>query len=177
MDAMMNSIGMVAPAAGAVGLLYALILYSQIMKLSTGDAKMTAIGDEIHLGAMTFMSAEYKLLAIFVVVVTGLLIPVKGMDTAIAFVCGAIASGTAGYIGMKAATRSNVRTATAAKDGGIGPALLVAFRGGAVMGLSVASLGLVRLGLFYTMYGTVESYDVISGFSMGASSKSTAESW
>ena len=170
MDMMMNSIGWVAPLAGAVGLVYAFILYTGIMKLSTGDEKMTAIGEEIHLGAMTFMSAEYKLLAIFVVVVAGLLFPVKGMETAIAFVCGAIASGTAGYVGMKAATRSNVRTATAAKDGGIAPALAVAFKGGAIMGLSVASLGLVGLGFFYLMFGTVDSYDVISGFSMGASS-------
>jgi K(+)-stimulated pyrophosphate-energized sodium pump len=155
MDVMMESIGMVAPAAGAVGLIYAMILYSGIMKLSTGDEKMTAIGEEIHLGAMTFMSAEYKLLSIFVVVVAGLLYPVKGVETAIAFVCGAIASGSAGYIGMKAATRSNVRTATAAKEGGIGPALLVAFRGGAIMGLSVASLGLVGLGVFYLCLGSI----------------------
>jgi K(+)-stimulated pyrophosphate-energized sodium pump len=171
MDVMMESIGMVAPAAGAVGLIYAMILYSGIMKLSTGDEKMTAIGEEIHLGAMTFMSAEYKLLSIFVVVVAGLLYPVKGVETAIAFVFGAIASGSAGYIGMKAATRSNVRTATAAKEGGIGPALLVAFRGGAIMGLSVASLGLVGLGVFYFVWGQyVETTGVISGFSMGASS-------
>src|SRR5690606_11193011 len=97
--------------------------------------------------------------------------PVNGVETAIAFVCGAITSGTAGFIGMKAATRSNVRTATAAKEGGIGPALLVAFRGGAVMGLSVASLGLVGLGIFYFLWGQyVDTVGVISGFSMGASS-------
>ena len=171
MEMMINSIGVVAPAAGAIGLIYAMILYSGIMKLSTGDEKMTAIGDEIHLGAMTFMGAEYKLLSLFVLVVAVLLFPVKGMETAIAFVCGAVASGSAGYIGMKAATRSNVRTATAAKEGGIGPALLVAFRGGAIMGLSVASLGLVGLGIFYWLWGQyVETTGVISGFSMGASS-------
>lgn len=171
MSQMMDSIGIVAPVAGGLGLAFAMFLYMGIMRLSTGNEKMTAIGDEIHLGAMTFMKAEYKLLAIFVVVVFGLLIPITNVPTAIAFVFGALTSGTAGFIGMKAATRSNVRTATAAKDGGIGPALLVAFRGGAVMGLSVASLGLVGLGVFYFIWGQyVDSVGVISGFSMGASS-------
>ncbi len=168
---MMDSIGIVAPIAGGLGLVFAMYLYIQIMRLSTGNEKMTAIGDEIHLGAMTFMSAEYKILALFVVVVAGILFPVKGWETSLAFVFGAIASGSAGYIGMKAATRSNVRTATAAKEGGIGPALLVAFKGGAVMGLSVASLGLVGLGIFYMIWGQfIETTGVISGFSMGASS-------
>ncbi len=171
MSQMIDSIGLVAPVAGGLGLAFAMFLYMGIMRLSTGDAKMTAIGDEIHLGAMTFMGAEYKLLAVFVVVVAGILFPVKGWETSLAFFFGALASGTAGYIGMKAATRSNVRTATAAKEGGIGQALLVAFRGGAVMGLSVASLGLVGLGVFYFLWGQyVETTGVISGFSMGASS-------
>ena len=171
MSQMIESIGLVAPVAGGLGLAFAMFLYMGIMRLSTGDAKMTAIGDEIHLGAMTFMGAEYKLLAVFVVVVAGILFPVKGWETSLAFFFGALASGSAGYIGMKAATRSNVRTATAAKEGGIGPALLVAFRGGAVMGLSVASLGLVGLGIFYFLWGQyVSTVGVISGFSMGASS-------
>jgi K(+)-stimulated pyrophosphate-energized sodium pump len=171
MSQMIEQIGIVAPVAGGLGLAFAMFLYAGIMKLSTGDEKMTAIGDEIHLGAMTFMRAEYKLLAIFVAVVTAILFPVKGWETSLAFLFGAITSGTAGFIGMKAATRSNVRTATAAKEGGIGPALLVAFRGGAIMGLSVASLGLVGLGLFYFVWGQyVDTVGVISGFSMGASS-------
>ena len=171
MSQMIESIGLIAPVAGALGLIFALFLYFGIMRLSTGGEKLTAIGEEIHLGAMTFMKAEYKLLAIFVVVVFGLLIPVKGMETAIAFFFGAVTSGTAGYIGMKAATRANVRTANAAQEGGIGPALLVAFQGGAVMGLSVASLGLIGLGIFYYIWGQyLDSVGVISGFSMGASS-------
>lgn len=168
---MIESIGYVAPIAGALGLAFAMFIYVGIMKLSTGDAKMTAIGDEIHLGAMTFMKAEYKLLVVFVVVVFGILVPMKGWETALAFAFGAICSGSAGFIGMKAATRSNTRTATAAQQGGIGPALLVAFRGGAVMGLSVASLGLIGLGIFYAIWGqTVDGVGVVSGFSMGASS-------
>ncbi len=171
MSQMIDSIGMVAPAAGAIGLVFALYLYMTVMRLSTGDAKTTAIGEEIHMGAMTFMKAEYKLLAVFVTVVTVVLGIFIGPETAVAFICGAVASGTAGFVGMKAATRSNVRATTAAKEGGIGPALLVAFRGGAVMGLSVASLGLVGLGIFYFVWGQfVETVGVISGFSMGASS-------
>ncbi len=171
MSQMIEQIGIVAPVAGGLGLVFAMFLYMRNMKLSTGDEKMTAIGEEIHLGAMTFMKAEYRLLAIFVVAVTAILYPVKGWETAVAFLFGAVTSGTAGFIGMKAATRSNVRTATAAKEGGIGPALLVAFRGGAVMGLSVASLGLVGLGVFYFIWGQyVDTVGVISGFSMGASS-------
>jgi K(+)-stimulated pyrophosphate-energized sodium pump len=171
MSQMIESIGIVAPVAGALGLAFAMFLYLGIMKLSTGGVKMTAIGDEIHLGAMTFMKAEYKILSVFVVVVGGLLIPVSGWETALAFFFGAVTSGTAGLIGMNAATRANVRTATAAQEGGIGPALLVAFRGGAVMGLSVASLGLIGLGIFYFVWGQyVSTVGVISGFSMGASS-------
>ena len=171
MSQIIESIGIIAPVAGGLGLVFALFLYLGVMRLSTGDQKMTAIGEEIHLGAMTFMRAEYKLLAVFVIVVFGLLVPVKGWITAVAFLFGALASGTAGFIGMKAATRSNVRTATAAKEGGIGPALLVAFKAGAIMGLSVASLGIVGLGIFYHFWGQyLETTGVISGFSMGASS-------
>ena len=171
MSQMIESIGTIAPIAGAVGLAIAMFFYMRNMSLSTGGEKLTAIGEEIHLGAMTFMKAEYKLLAVFVVVVFGLLFAVMGQATAIAFLFGAIASGTAGLIGMKAATRANVRTANAAQEGGIGPALLVAFRGGAVMGLSVASLGLIGLGIFYHLWGQyVDSVGILSGFSMGASS-------
>jgi K(+)-stimulated pyrophosphate-energized sodium pump len=171
MSQMIESIGTIAPIAGAVGLALAMFFYMRNMSLSTGGEKLTAIGEEIHLGAMTFMKSEYKLLAVFVVVVFGLLFMVMGQETAIAFLCGAVASGTAGLIGMKAATRANVRTANAAQEGGIGPALLVSFRGGAVMGLSVASLGLVGLGIFYHFWGQyVDTVGVLSGFSMGASS-------
>jgi len=173
MAQVIESIGLVAPAVGVFGLGIALMLYFGVMKLSTGGEKLTAIGDEIHLGAMTFMKSEYKLLAFFVVIVAGLLFlkPELGWQTSFAFFCGALTSGGAGFIGMKAATRANVRTATAAKDGGIGAALLVAFKGGAVMGLSVASLGLIGLGLFYFAWGqNVDTVSVISGFSMGASS-------
>lgn len=168
---MLVDIGLVAPAAGFIGLLFALGTYISLVKQPSGNEKMTAIGEQIHLGAMSFLKAEYKILSIFVVIVAGLLFWRFGIDTAVAFVVGAITSGLAGFIGMKAATKTNVRTAAAAKDHGQGKALLTAFRGGAVMGLAVASLGLLGLGVFYFFYGKdPETVGVISGFSMGASS-------
>jgi len=168
---MFSEIGLIAPAAGAVGLVIALVTYMSLLKLSTGTDKMRAIGEEIHIGAMSFLKAEYKILAIFVVVVAGLLFWAFGGPTALAFVSGAVVSGLAGFIGMKAATKTNVRTAAAAKEHGQDKALLTAFNGGAVMGLCVASLGLIGLGLFYHFFGQyVETVGVISGFSMGASS-------
>ncbi len=163
-------IGMLAPIVGVVGLVIALLIYMSLLKLSTGTDKMREIGEEIHLGAMSFLKAEYKILSIFIVVVAGLLFWRFGGPTAIAFMSGAIVSGLAGFIGMKAATKTNVRTAAAAKESGQGKALLTAFNGGAVMGLSVASLGLVGLGIFYYFFGQyVQTIGVISGFSMGAS--------
>jgi len=168
---MFSEIGLIAPAAGAVGLVIALVTYMSLLKLSTGTDKMRAIGEEIHLGAMSFLKAEYKILAVFVAVVAGLLFWAFGAPTSLAFVSGAVVSGLAGFIGMKAATKTNVRTAAAAKESGQDKALLTAFNGGAVMGLCVASLGLIGLGLFYHFFGQyVETVGVISGFSMGASS-------
>lgn len=176
----MLDVGIWAPAAGGVGLLSALITYMNVKKQSAGTDKMKAIGDEIHLGAMTFLKAEYTKLVIFVLVVSALLFFVfksseaqsaLAVPTILAFILGALSSGLAGYIGMKAATKGNVRTAAAAKDKGVASALLVAFNGGAVMGLAVASLGLIGLGVLYYFYGQhINTVSVISGFSMGASS-------
>lgn len=163
--------GLIAPIAGVAGLVFAFFSYAAVVKQSAGTDKMIAIGDEIHLGAMTFLKAEYSKLVIFVVIVAGLLFWGFNVQTAVSFVCGAVASGLAGFIGMKAATKGNVRTAAAAKDKGVSAALLVAFNGGAVMGLSVASLGLVGLGALYYVFGQqADAAAIISGFSMGASS-------
>ncbi|RME14168.1 MAG: sodium-translocating pyrophosphatase, partial [Bdellovibrio sp.] len=175
---MIEDIGLWAPLAGAIGLVCALIMYLTVTKQSPGTDKMKAIGEEIHLGAMTFLKAEYTKLSVFVLVVAGILFFVfnnqetpLGWQTAVSFVTGAICSALAGFIGMKAATKGNVRTAAAAKDKGSGGALLVAFNSGAVMGLAVASLGLVGLGLIYWAFGeNLETVSVVSGFSMGASS-------
>ncbi|OGL03648.1 MAG: sodium-translocating pyrophosphatase [Candidatus Rokubacteria bacterium RIFCSPLOWO2_02_FULL_68_19] len=128
---------------------------------------MVEISDSIQTGAMAFLRKEYTILAWFIVVVAILLTLGIGKFTALAFVSGAICSMLAGFIGMKAATKANVRTAQAAKTVGRDRALSVAFYGGSVMGLTIASLGLVGLGIFYWVF---RDPLVINGFAMGASS-------
>ncbi len=168
----MQNISAIAPIAGFIGLSLALVTYGRLIKKPSGTDKMIAIGDEIHLGAMTFLKAEYSKLSIFVAVVAALLFfGGFGTYTAGAFIFGALCSGLAGYIGMKSATKGNVRTTAAAKDHGVGAALQVAFSSGAVMGLSVASLGLIGLGTIYFFQSESDQLTgIISGFSMGASS-------
>ena len=169
---MIANIGIIAPIMGVCGLLLAGWVYWQILKQSTGNEKMTSIGEEIHSGAMSFLKAEYKILVVFVIIVAALLSIGFDYATSLAFISGALASGLAGFFGMKAATRTNVRTAAAAKDQGVEAALQTAFFGGAVMGLAVASLGLLGLGLFYFLFVNEDpnTVGIISGFSMGASS-------
>ena len=121
---------------------------------------------------MAFLKSEYSKLLIFVLAVAALLFFSFGWQTSSSFVLGALCSGLAGFIGMKSATKSNVRTATAAKEKGLAGALLVAFNGGAVMGISVASLGLLGLGLVCYFFNetNIQITSIVSGFSMGASS-------
>jgi K(+)-stimulated pyrophosphate-energized sodium pump len=167
-----------SPLLGALGLLSALVLYLYISKQPSGTAAMQEIADRIHEGAMAFLRREYTVLAVFLVVVAGLLAwAINGM-TALAYVTGALCSIAAGYAGMSAATKANVRTSAAAKEAGQGKALRVAFFGGAVMGLAVAAIGLVGIGAWYFFLGTSAISDVdfnnfaevVSGFAMGASS-------
>jgi K(+)-stimulated pyrophosphate-energized sodium pump len=159
-----------SPVLGALGLLFALVLYVTILRGSPGTERMRGIAREIETGAMAFLRREYSILALFVVAVCLLLGWYLGWATAGAFFAGALSSTLAGFIGMKAATKANVRTAAAAKDQGQGPALLMAFNGGAVMGVAVASLGLLGLGLLFLRYGDPATAGVINGFAMGASS-------
>ena len=160
------------PILGVFGLVLALSIYRTILSHPTGTDQMRSIAHEIELGAMAFLKAEYSKLLIFVLVVAGILFFSFGWQTSTSFILGALCSGLAGFIGMKAATKSNVRTATAAKEKGLAGALYIAFNGGAVMGLSVASLGLLGLGVVYYFFseGGVQFTSIISGFSMGASS-------
>jgi K(+)-stimulated pyrophosphate-energized sodium pump len=169
---MITDIGIISASVGVLGLIFALVIYLRLLKQSAGNDKMKAIGEEIHAGAMSFLKAEYKILVVFVVIVAALIFVGIDMPTSLAFVSGALASGLAGFFGMKAATKTNVRTAAAAKDKGEAAALLMAFSGGSVMGLAVASLGLLGLGLFYFLFinDDPNTVGVISGFSMGASS-------
>jgi len=162
--------GLMAALIGAVGLIFALILFLWIKSKPTGTDLMREISDIIHQGAMVFLKREYSILFIFIIAVFGLLAWKISAQTAYAFLGGAGCSMLAGFFGMKAATRANVRTTAAAKDFGEGQALSIAFTGGAVMGMSVASLGLVGMGIAFYYFGNPGSSAVISGFAMGASS-------
>ena len=164
---------------GVLGLVIAAGTYRYVKKQPAGTDVMIDIGEQIHDGAMTFLRREYTVLAVFVVVVAILLSLAIGTTSAVAYVFGALSSVAAGFAGMKAATRANTRTAAAANQEGQGKALRVAFFGGAVMGLAVASLGLLGLGVLYLMFaadavpGTGEFGNfaqIVSGFAMGASS-------
>ena len=159
-----------APLMGVAGLLVAGFVYVQMKKQSPGNEKMVELGEAIHEGAMVFLKAEYKLLLIFIAVVFLLLFWQISPFTAWAFLGGAACSMVAGFFGMKAATRANVRTSEAAREHGMGAALYTAFSGGAVMGLSVASLGLLGVGVAFYFFGTPATAQYINGFAMGASS-------
>ncbi len=164
---------MYAPILGVIGFVIAIVIYNVIKAQPEGNDTMKEIAEAIRNGAMAFLKREYSVLAIFIVLVFFLIIlaPGLGFNTALAFLGGALCSMLCGFIGMKAATHANVRTAEAAREGGQGKALMVSFNGGAVMGLSVASVGLVGLGIAYIVFGgdaTTAQY--INGFAMGASS-------
>ncbi|NNL56696.1 MAG: sodium-translocating pyrophosphatase [Pseudomonadales bacterium] len=158
------------PIAGLIGLVIAFFIYRAMYAYPEGNEAVQKIGGEIHLGAMVFMRREYTMLLAFVavlVVITGLAL---GLNTAIAVIVGALSSSIAGWLGMYAATKANVRTATAAAESGPAAALSVAFYGGSIMGLCVAALGLIGLGgLFWFFGGEAGSAHSIEGFGMGAS--------
>ena len=159
-----------APLIGVGGLIVAALIYSWIKNQPAGNEKMQEIAEAIHEGAMVFLRSEYKILAIFIALVFLLLFWKIAPMTAWAFLAGACCSMLAGFFGMSAATRANVRTSEAARDSGMGKALYMAFSGGAVMGLSVASLGLLGLGVLFYFFGNPDTAQYINGFAMGASS-------
>jgi K(+)-stimulated pyrophosphate-energized sodium pump len=157
---------------GVIGLIVAYFIYQKVKEFPEGESNVAEIGEEIHLGAMVFMRREYTTLFWFSLVLFLVLMfaPGLGFGTAMAFVVGALASAGAGYIGMSTATRANVRTTTAAHTKGPAEALTVAFFGGSIMGLAVASLGLLGLGTLYLFFGgDPETAHTIHGFGMGAS--------
>ena len=155
------------PWLGIAGMVVAVLTYFSIMRKPAGNELMQKLCDKIHDGAFVFMRREYQIIAVFIVVVFTVLSLTLSIWTAVAFLSGALCSMTAGLLGMQASTRSNSRTTQAAMDGGISRALSVAFRGGSVMGISVAALGLVGLGFFYMF---TQNPFIINGFAMGASS-------
>ena len=159
------------PLLGLFGMLAAFVVYRLVMKYPDGEDKVKKIGDQIHTGALAFMKTEYKFLLIFIAVLVVLAQVFLGAETAIAVIVGAACSSLAGFIGMYAATKANVRTATAAQQDGAAAALSVSFYGGSVMGLCVASLGLIGLGGLYYFYAANGASHVhaLEGFGMGAS--------
>lgn len=163
-----------APFVGLAGLVYALLTYTAIKRAPAGNEKMQEIAAAIQSGAMVFLKQEYRIVAIFIVVVFVLLAAAVHPGTAVAFLAGALCSMLAGWFGMKAATRSSAPTCAAAKERGVEAALSISFRGGSVMGMSVAALGLLGVAAFYigtrTMGTAAEAAKIISGFAMGASS-------
>ena len=171
------------PAFGLVALLFVFVKNKWVSKQEVGDAKMARFAKNIADGAMSFLKAEYKILSIFVIAVAILLffkgnneVGSNGM-VAVSFVVGAICSALAGFIGMRVATKANVRTTQAAKTS-LGKALEVAFAGGAVMGLGVVGLGVLGLSGLFMIYQNIWPgadnlglvLNVLSGFSLGASS-------
>lgn len=154
------------PIMGIIGLGFAIYLIKKIMSFKVEDEKMREISRYIQEGAMAFLKREYSIIFIFVVLVFIVLFIYRGSINAISFVTGAFLSGLAGFIGMYIATRANARTTFAAKKG-ISHALEIAFSGGAVMGMSVASFGIIGLGILYYF---VRDPQTINGFALGASS-------
>ena len=165
------NIALFPPLLGLIGMIAAFVVYMLVMKYPDGEDKVKKIGDQIHTGALAFMKTEYKYLLVFIAVLVVLAQMFLGTETAIAVIVGAACSSLAGFIGMYAATKANVRTATAAQKDGAAAALSVSFYGGSVMGLCVASLGLIGLGGLYYFYAADGGTHVhaLEGFGMGAS--------
>lgn len=175
---MSQNIVYLIPVMGVIALLFTYWKSSWVTKQDVGTDKMARIAKNISDGAMAFLRAEYRVLGIFVIVVAVVLGLTANADSsplvAVSFIIGAICSALAGFIGMRVATKANVRTTHAARTG-LGKALEVAFSGGAVMGLGVVGLGVLGLGTLYMLYSgmgweTGKVLTVLTGFSFGASS-------
>ncbi len=152
---------------GFLGLIFSLILYLQIKKYPSGNKVMQEIAESIHSGAMIFLKREYTFISIFVIVIFLILWKTFSISTSLAFFTGASCSMLAGFIGLKGSTRSAVRATQGAIKGGIPLALSIAFKGGAVMGISVAALGVIGISLLFFF---TKNPMIINGFAMGASS-------
>ena len=155
---------------GIIGLITAFFLYKFILGFSAGEGKIVEIADEIHLGAMTFIKKEYSILFVFSLLLTAGVFVGLGAESTLAFVIGALCSSATGFIGMYTSTKANVRTTNSANKFGISESLTVAFFGGSIMGLTVAAMGLLGLGVLYFLFGgDPKTASVIHGFGMGAS--------
>lgn len=158
------------PIFGVVAFALAYSMYAKVKAMPAGNARMQEISGAIQDGAIAYLKQQAQYLIVFIGCAFLLIWASLGRETAIAFTFGAASSLLAGYLGMRSATISNVRTAQAASDNNPGQALMVAFQGGAVMGLTVAALGLIGVGVLFLIYGTPAHHEPIIGFAMGASS-------
>src|SRR6476620_2920718 len=184
----MDNLFYAVPLMGVIGLLYTLIKFNWVSKQDPGNRRMQDISKHIAEGAMAFLRAEWKILSYFVVIVAILLAIMATSNSnshwsiAVSFIVGAVLSATAGYIGMRVATRANVRTAHAARTS-LSKALAVSFTGGSVMGLGVAGLAVLGLGGLFIVFKMifapnaavdseemVRTIEVLTGFSLGAES-------
>ena len=155
---------------GLGGLITAYLLYKFVLKFPAGEGKIVEISDQIHLGAMAFIRKEYSILLIFALILIAGIYYGLGVASTISFIIGAVCSSATGFIGMYTATKANVRTTNAANKTGLSDSLVIAFFGGSIMGLTVAAMGLLGLGVLYFLYGgDKETASVIHGFGMGAS--------
>ena len=157
----------IAPIVGVIALIFALFLSKKVSREEAGTDRMKEIAEAISDGAHAFLTAEYRILVIFIVVLFVLIAVGIGVGSGIAFVAGTLCSILAGYFGMSVATKANVRTANAARTSGMNRALSIAFSGGAVMGMSVVGLGLLGVSIVYMVTGDT---NILFGFSLGASS-------
>ncbi len=159
----------IAPIIGVIALLVAVFYTARVNKVAEGTDRMKEIASYIHEGAMAFLTREYKMMAVFIVVLFIILCvtPGLGWQTAVCFLIGALFSVLAGFFGMNVATKANVRTANAAKEEGMNKALSTAFSGGAVMGMCVVGLGLIGVSVLYIIF---QDTAIVTGFGLGASS-------
>ena len=168
---MLENLTLLAPASGVVALLLAVSLFFRVRAQPAGNAKMAVIAEDIRVGSMAFLKVEFSILAVYALVAFGIIFFTLGQLTAISFLIGAALSLAAGLAGMASATLANVRTAEAARTKGRGEALMVAFDGGAVMGLAVAGLVVIGLSALYiVMQGDHHLAEAMHGFGVGASS-------
>jgi len=174
---MTESLPLYALAVGIIGLVATMVSFLAVKRRPDGSPIMRDIAEQIELGAMAFLKREYTVLLPFLLIVAGLLGLAVGAKTGIAYVLGGLASVGSGWVGMKGATIANVRTAEAARSEGQAAALRIAFGGGSIMGLAVASLGLAGIAIVFMFLGKAELAgnvtvfgQIISGFAMGASS-------
>jgi K(+)-stimulated pyrophosphate-energized sodium pump len=157
----------IIPILGILGLFFALGIFLIVLKKPQGNEKMRDIASEIHKGAMVFLKREYQIIFVFVTLLFLIISKFLSLETGIAYVSGAFCSMLAGFIGMQAATRASSRTTEAARATGTAEALNIAFKGGSVMGISVAALGVLGVGAWFLI---TRDTSIITGFALGASS-------